>query len=155
MTRPFRIRRLALLTASTAVVAGGALVPTAAFAATPTAPHAVVGDSADDGNKSNLMWIAPPGSGSLFERSPEESLPDGEPPAEEVPPETLPDDVLPDGDDSGDYANIPGEPDSGSGILIGTPGPGDPPLLGTGNPDGKPQWQCVAAPCGSPGFFLP
>lgn len=90
MTRPFRIRRLALLTASTAVVAGGVLVPTTAFAATPATPHAVAQDSADDGNRSNLMWIGPPGSGSLFDRSPGSGVPDSESPAEEAPPATSP-----------------------------------------------------------------
>ncbi|MEY2225679.1 hypothetical protein [Streptomyces sp. BF23-19] len=44
MTQLLRTRRLALLVASTAVAAGGVLVPTTAFAATPTAaPHAVDG----------------------------------------------------------------------------------------------------------------
>ncbi|MFE9631951.1 hypothetical protein [Streptomyces sp. NPDC006463] len=42
MPRPFRKPRLLMLAASTAVVAGGVLAPTGAFAATPSAPHAVV-----------------------------------------------------------------------------------------------------------------
>ncbi|KOU36088.1 hypothetical protein [Streptomyces sp. WM6368] len=128
MTRPLRIRRLALLTASTAIVAGGVLVPTTAFAATPTTTHAVAGDtadgSADDGsNRFNLMWIGPPGGGSLFERFPGTSPPEGEPPAEEAPP--------------GDLANIPGTSDS-------------PFFTRPGHPHMKPQWQCFAAPCEPP-----
>ncbi|WP_405787832.1 hypothetical protein OG753_07940 [Streptomyces sp. NBC_00029] len=126
MTRPFRIRRLALLTASTAVVAGGVLVPTTAFAATPATPHAVAQDSADDGNRSNLMWIGPPGSGSLFDRSPGSGVPDSESPAEEAPP--------------GDFANIPGESDS-------------PFFTRPGHPHWKPQWQCFAAPCEPPSVW--
>ncbi|MFJ7589126.1 hypothetical protein ACIQZO_17445 [Streptomyces sp. NPDC097617] len=43
MTLHLRTRRLALLVASTAVAAGGVLVPTTAFAATPAAPHVVDG----------------------------------------------------------------------------------------------------------------
>ncbi|WP_329105226.1 hypothetical protein [Streptomyces sp. NBC_01439] len=44
-----RPRRLALLVASTAIAAGGVLVPTSAFATTPTAPHGVVADATDGG----------------------------------------------------------------------------------------------------------
>ncbi|MFG2990536.1 hypothetical protein ACGFZK_14815 [Streptomyces sp. NPDC048257] len=49
MTHPFRTRRLTLLVASTAIAAGGVLVPTTAFAATPATPPTVVADVADDG----------------------------------------------------------------------------------------------------------
>ncbi|MEV7561447.1 hypothetical protein [Streptomyces sp. NPDC089795] len=49
MTHPFRPRRLALLVASTAIAAGGVLVPTTAFAAIPAAPHTVVAVGADGG----------------------------------------------------------------------------------------------------------
>ncbi|MFD0124779.1 hypothetical protein [Streptomyces virginiae] len=61
MTQLLRTRRLALLVASTAVAAGGVLVPSTAFAATPTAaPHAV------DGGQQWQCFAAPceaPGGG--------------------------------------------------------------------------------------------
>ncbi|MFB6578385.1 hypothetical protein ACFCYC_13290 [Streptomyces sp. NPDC056402] len=44
-----RPRRRALLVASTAIDAGGVLVPTTAFAATPTAPPGIAADGTDGG----------------------------------------------------------------------------------------------------------
>ncbi|CAM5266970.1 hypothetical protein [Streptomyces avidinii] len=49
MTRPFRTRRITLFAVSTAIAAGGVLIPTTAFAATPATPHTVVADVTDDG----------------------------------------------------------------------------------------------------------
>lgn len=73
MPRPFRKPRLLMLAASTAVVAGGVLAPTGAFAAAPAAPHAVVADAraaaADDHGGSDkgatLLVIIRTGDGKI------------------------------------------------------------------------------------------
>ncbi|WP_327418917.1 hypothetical protein [Streptomyces sp. NBC_01233] len=73
MTRLFRTPRFLMLAASTAVVVGGALTPTGAFAATPAAPHAAVADDRvvapdDQGgtdDRGNLLLIGRAGE-SLF-----------------------------------------------------------------------------------------
>ncbi|MFJ7157283.1 hypothetical protein ACIQUQ_20335 [Streptomyces sp. NPDC101118] len=70
MTRPFRPHRFVLFAASTAIAAGGVLVPATAFAATPSTSHTVVTDAGDD-NKSTLFLrtnekqiVIDPGDGS-------------------------------------------------------------------------------------------
>ncbi|MGW5345272.1 hypothetical protein [Streptomyces sp. HUAS TT3] len=62
MTHRFRTKRLVLLAASATMVAGGALVPTTAFAATPATSHTVAlpGDDIGDGNKSTLLFLGEP-----------------------------------------------------------------------------------------------
>ncbi|MEU9180395.1 hypothetical protein AB0C90_26770 [Streptomyces sp. NPDC048550] len=45
MTHPFRTRRLVMFVASAAVTAGGALLPTGAFAAVPATPSVAVADT--------------------------------------------------------------------------------------------------------------
>ncbi|WP_030204597.1 hypothetical protein [Streptomyces sp. NRRL S-87] len=64
MTRPFRPHRLVLFAASTAMAAGGVLVPATAFAATPATAHAVVKGGAVDGagSSSTLEHRAEPGA---------------------------------------------------------------------------------------------
>ncbi|MGW7435111.1 hypothetical protein [Streptomyces sp. NPDC054849] len=58
MPHPVRTRRLALFAATTAMAAGAVLVPTAAFAAAPAAPHAAVADrrDADADGHSTSPW---------------------------------------------------------------------------------------------------
>ncbi|MFI1279214.1 hypothetical protein ACH4U5_00305 [Streptomyces sp. NPDC020858] len=50
MIRIFRTRRLVLLAASTAIAAGGVLVPTTAFAAAPASAHTAVAESDHHGS---------------------------------------------------------------------------------------------------------
>ncbi|MGZ9929308.1 hypothetical protein ACXNSR_05385 [Streptomyces sp. NC-S4] len=121
-----RPRRLALLVASTAIAAGGVLVPTTAFAATPTAPRTVVADGTDDGvhvpdGKPQWQCFAAP----------------CEPPGG-TGPETEP------YDEWGPYG--PWGHDEWGGYRPGRHGDD-----GVRIPDGKPQWQCFAAPCEPPG----
>lgn len=77
MTHPFRTRRLVLFAAGAAVAAGAVVVPTTAFAATPAAPRTVVADTgdADDGNKSDLLLVVPPGSEGTIKVAPGEDQP--------------------------------------------------------------------------------
>ncbi|MFG2229595.1 hypothetical protein ACGFNX_06185 [Streptomyces sp. NPDC048723] len=128
MTHPFRTRRLALLVASTAIAAGGVLVPTTAFAATPTAAHQVMADGADggvhvtDGGRQWQCFAAP-----------------CEPPGS-TGPET-------DGHGEWDHHGKGGH-DKGNRHDKHRPGRnGD---GGVHVPEGKPQWQCFAAPCEPP-----
>ncbi|MFB7466089.1 hypothetical protein ACFCZ1_21750 [Streptomyces sp. NPDC056224] len=73
MPRPFRKPRLLMLAASTAVVAGGVLAPTGAFAAAPSAPHAVVtdvraavtDDHGSSGKGTTLVLIIRTGDGNI------------------------------------------------------------------------------------------
>ncbi|MGW0752858.1 hypothetical protein [Streptomyces sp. NPDC002587] len=73
MPHPIRKPRLLMLAASTAVVAGGVLAPTGAFAAAPAAPHAAVADvraaAADDhgssGEGATLILIIRTGDGNV------------------------------------------------------------------------------------------
>ncbi|MEU9303479.1 hypothetical protein [Streptomyces sp. NPDC048269] len=73
MTHPFRKPRFLMLAASAAVVVGGVLVPSGAFAAVPTAPHTVVADDGvaateDQGssdNRSTLLLVLPNGEGGI------------------------------------------------------------------------------------------
>ncbi|WP_327734098.1 hypothetical protein OG749_09605 [Streptomyces nojiriensis] len=136
MTHPFRPRRLALLVASTAVAAGGVLVPTTAFAATPAAPHTVVADGTGDG-------VHLPDGGQQWQCFAAPCEPPGG---------TGPE---PDRHDERDHHGKWGDdkwdrygrwdPDKWGGHLPG--GNGDD---GVHVPDGKPQWQCFAAPCEPP-----
>lgn len=79
MTHPFPTRRVALLTVSAALAAGSALVPATAFAATPAAPPTARADRGD-GDNANLLYLAPPGAGSIFGHRPQGDPPTGEPP---------------------------------------------------------------------------
>ncbi|WP_328924340.1 hypothetical protein OG429_06570 [Streptomyces sp. NBC_00190] len=128
MTHPFRKRRLALLAASTAIAAGGVLVPTTAFAATPATPHTIVADGSDGDNstKSNLLLVQPPGSEGTIKVNPDQDQPTKGQPGK---------------DRSGQWGKWgkkhPGKGGSSDDRIIVTPG--------------KPtQWQCIVAPCGPP-----
>ncbi|MFG2986553.1 hypothetical protein ACGFYQ_35825 [Streptomyces sp. NPDC048258] len=130
MTHPFRKPRFLMLAASTAVVAGGVLVPTGAFAAVPTAPHAVVADDSvaatdDQGgtdNKSTLLLIVRDGDGNI-RIGPGQGK-----------------------DDSGDQVNPIGQ----GGPRIGEKnrhkgGPGSDTRVKQPKSD---SWVCITAPCG-------
>ncbi|MBT2480828.1 hypothetical protein [Streptomyces sp. ISL-94] len=126
MTHPFRTRRFVLFAASTAMAAGGVLVPTTAFAATPATPHTVTADG-DAGSKANV--VDRPGKGGDGKRGNKHPGKGGSP-----------DRVIP--------------PDSGTWQCVtapcGPPGGGEFTTQEhvTTNPG---TWQCVAAPCGPPG----
>ncbi|WP_327386965.1 MULTISPECIES: hypothetical protein [unclassified Streptomyces] len=126
-----RPRRLALLVASTAIAAGGVLVPTTAFAATSTAPHGVVADGTDggvhvpDGRQQWQCFAAP-----------------CEPPGH-TGPETDPHDAW---DPYGPWRHGPWDRHDERGEHRPGRNGGD----GVHVPDGKPQWQCFAAPCEPP-----
>ncbi|MFB7461975.1 hypothetical protein ACFCZ1_00480 [Streptomyces sp. NPDC056224] len=125
MTHPFRTRHLVLFAATTAVAAGAVLVPTTAFAATPAAPHTVVTVTADgdDGNKSSLLLVVPPGSEGTIKIAPGEDQPAKNRPGKWG------------SDKSG--KKHPGKGGSSDDRIIVTPG--------------KPtEWQCITAPCGPP-----
>ncbi|MFI6007020.1 hypothetical protein ACIA98_43025 [Streptomyces sp. NPDC051366] len=123
MIRTSRKRRLVLFAASTAVAAGGVVVPTSAFAATPAAPHTVMADSGADGagNKSSLLWTSPNGEGRL-KIAPREGQPAKVRPGK--------------WGDSKWGKNRPGK-DGISQTKVTVH-------------EGKPVYQCVAAPCNPP-----
>ncbi|MEU2392262.1 hypothetical protein [Streptomyces sp. NPDC007369] len=122
MAHPFRTKRFVLFAASTAIAAGGVLVPGTAFAAAPAAPHAVTlgSDDISDGNKTTLLFLG----------EPENSI------------RVIPHKEQPDSGGTGKKGegkrggNRPGKGGSS----------GD---TGAKVPD-KPVWQCVKAPCGPP-----
>ncbi|MGW0393968.1 hypothetical protein ACWDYJ_24370 [Streptomyces sp. NPDC003042] len=122
MTHPFRTRRLALFAASTAIAAGGVLVPTTAFAATPGTPHTVVadGEGGDSGTKSTLL-LFPDGPGNRVIVIPDEDGSNKDRPGK-----------------WGDWKWGDKRPGKGGSPDVVAPGPGSP-------------WQCVTAPCGPPG----
>ncbi|MFF5486802.1 hypothetical protein ACFY7Y_13095 [Streptomyces virginiae] len=126
MTQLLRTRRLALLVASTAIAAGGVLVPTTAFAATPTAPHQVMADGTDgkvlvpDGRQQWQCFAAP-----------------CEPPGGTEP-----------GTDHHDTWDHPDTWDRHDKKGEHRPGRHD--GVGVHVPDGDQQWQCFAAPCETP-----
>lgn len=62
MTHPFRTRRLVMFVASAAVAAGGALVPTGAFAAVPATPSAAVADNGHWGGAADTVHLGVPGA---------------------------------------------------------------------------------------------
>ncbi|MGW7333626.1 hypothetical protein ACWGIU_34495 [Streptomyces sp. NPDC054840] len=129
MTHSFRPRRLALLVASTAIAAGGVLVPTTAFATTTAAPQRGVADVADGVHVPDRgqQWqcIAAP----------------CEPPGGSTPEE--------DHHDGGNHHDKWGH---GKGNDHGKGGRHD--KWGDHRPgrhdDGGQQWQCFAAPCEPP-----
>ncbi|PWK69355.1 hypothetical protein BCL76_10671 [Streptomyces sp. CG 926] len=132
MTRLFRPRRLALLVASTAIAAGGVLVPTTAFAATPASPHTIVADGSDGG-------VHVPDKGQQWQcfAAPCEA-PGGTTPEEDHHDKRDHDkrdhrDRRDRHDKRDDHR--PGRHDEG-GVHV---------------PNGEQQWQCFAAPCGPPG----
>ncbi|MFJ4777716.1 hypothetical protein [Streptomyces sp. NPDC088762] len=121
MTHRFR-KQFVLFAASTAVVAGGVLVPTTAFAATPTAPHTVVADAGDagdpnDGSKSNLLLIVPADSEGSIKVTPHEDRPAKDRPGK-------------------GGKKHPGKGGSSDDRIVVKPG--------------KHEWQCITAPCGPP-----
>ncbi|MEV6651043.1 hypothetical protein [Streptomyces sp. NPDC051219] len=132
MTHPFRTRRFLVFAASSAVVAGGVLLPTGAFAAAPTAPYVVAADNdhgnPDDsanliGKADNPIGVKPDDRANLIGKAENPIV------------------VKPDG--KGGQGKGPGK-----GPGKGGPGKG-------GRTDGEvvvapddPVWVCVAAPCG-------
>uniref|UniRef100_A0AAU2JIV1 Uncharacterized protein n=1 Tax=Streptomyces sp. NBC_00049 TaxID=2903617 RepID=A0AAU2JIV1_9ACTN len=121
MTHRFRTRRIVLFAASTAIAAGGVLVPSTAFAATPAAPHTVVADTGDaaDGSKSNLLLVVPAGSEGTIRIAPDDDQP------------------------------VKIRPGKWGKKRPGKGGPVDDKIvIHPGNPG---QWQCITAPCGPPG----
>ncbi|MFK0256365.1 hypothetical protein [Streptomyces sp. NPDC090445] len=122
MTHPFRTKRLALFAASTAIAAGGVLVPGTAFAATPTTPQtaAVRSDDISGGEKSTLLFLG----------EPENAI------------QVAPDKELPGKGGTGKKSegkwgkNRPGKGGSSEGTGAKVPE--------------KPVWQCITAPCGPP-----
>ncbi|WP_405532566.1 hypothetical protein OG592_34545 [Streptomyces avidinii] len=123
MTRLFRTRRIALFAASTAIAAGGVLIPTTAFAATPAAAHTVAADGAGDGSRTGLLLLTQSGDGDIFVNKQQ-----GDRPAEDSSAEGGPH-----GNGPADRGRHHDGPDDGIRI-----------------PHGKPQWQCFAAPCEPP-----
>ncbi|MFI7356530.1 hypothetical protein ACIBTP_21615 [Streptomyces avidinii] len=128
MTRPFRTRRITLFAVSTAIAAGGVLIPTTAFAATPATPHTAVADVADDGVRvldGGQQWQCfaapcdPPGGAT--DKGDRDRW---------------------DHDDKGDH---------GKGDRPGKRGEHRPGRI----PEGKQKWVCVIAPCERPGGARP
>ncbi|MER6444888.1 hypothetical protein DEJ51_02860 [Streptomyces venezuelae] len=131
MTHRFRSRRLALLVASTAMAAGGLLVPTTSFAATPAAPHGAVADGTGGG-------VHVPDGGPQWQCFAAPCEPPGG---------TRP---MTDGHEDGDHH---GKPDHGKGDRHDKWGghrPGRNDDGGVHVPDRGQQWQCFAAPCEPP-----
>ncbi|MCJ0870914.1 hypothetical protein [Streptomyces sp. AP-93] len=115
MNHVSRKPRLVLFAASAAIVAGGALAPATALAATPAGSHAVRAD--DTGNESTL----------LLRTGPDDTLIGKDRPAKDGP----------DKWGNGKHGKGPGKKGS----------PESPPVF---QAPGKPEWQCVTAPCGPP-----
>ncbi|MFD0264975.1 hypothetical protein ACFVGY_00040 [Streptomyces sp. NPDC127106] len=110
-----------MFAASTAIAAGGVLVPGTAFAAAPAAPHAVTvgSDDISDGNKSTLLFLGKPDN--TIRTAPYEDLHKGGTGKK---------------GDGGWGKNRPGKGGSAEDTGVKVPE--------------KMEWQCVRAPCGPP-----
>ncbi|WKD36113.1 hypothetical protein [Streptomyces xanthophaeus] len=137
MTLPLRPRRLALLVASTAIAAGGALLPTTAFAAAPAAPHQAVADGTGGG-------VHVPDRGQTWQCFAAPCEPPGSTGWETG------------GHDKWDHHDKPGHDkwdhrdkwDRHDKKGHDRPGRND--GGGVHVPEGEQQWQCFAAPCEPP-----
>ncbi|NXY97903.1 hypothetical protein HYE82_26720 [Streptomyces sp. BR123] len=122
MTHPFRTKRLVLFAASTAMAAGGVLVPGTAFAATPATPHTVTvrGDDISGGDTSTLLFLGEPDN--AIQVAPDKDLPGKGGTGKKS---------------EGKWGkNRPGKGGSSEGTGAKVPE--------------KPDWQCVTTPCGPP-----
>ncbi|WP_455359921.1 hypothetical protein [Streptomyces sp. SYSU K21746] len=128
MTHHFRTRRFLVFAASTAVAAGGVLLPTGAFAAapaTPATPHVVAADS-DDSSSTNLFHPVGEGDTRIVVK------PDGKP-----------------GKGSPGKGNGKGSHGKGKGSH-GKRGSDDGKVVVAPDKPDKPVWVCVTAPCEPP-----